>query len=210
MLPLLLLLISLSAYPQAAPAGKTAPENPAPEAETKTERTELNLLGQTDTKSGESRRNENIQFNLIDNNAQKELNVRLGVTATFRNVFEVNRNYFGTEYGNAPTTPLPLASTPRPAWHGLAQWTHQNSITAARSFFQVGGVQPARENDFSVNAGGPLRKDTFLFVEGSLKRIRGQVNGNVLIPRLNERVPLTTDPPTPRFRPAHPRPISRR
>lgn len=34
-------------------------------------RTELNLLGKTDTASGESRRNENVQFNLVDNNAHR-------------------------------------------------------------------------------------------------------------------------------------------
>ena len=32
-------------------------------------RTELNLLGVTDSAAGESRRNENVQFNLIDNNS---------------------------------------------------------------------------------------------------------------------------------------------
>src|SRR6476661_8206415 len=36
-------------------------------------RTELNLLGQTDTGSGEGQRNENVQFNLIENNALKDL-----------------------------------------------------------------------------------------------------------------------------------------
>src|SRR5262245_28055212 len=41
-------------------------------------RIELNLLGKTDAAAGESRRNENIQFNLVDNNALKELNIRLG------------------------------------------------------------------------------------------------------------------------------------
>src|SRR5690349_7813700 len=45
-------------------------------------RIELNLLGKTDVAGGESRRNENIQFNLVDNNALKELNVRLGATTT--------------------------------------------------------------------------------------------------------------------------------
>src|ERR1051325_5872310 len=57
-------------------------------------RAELNLQGQVDAASGESRRNENIQFNPIDNNAIKELNVRMGTTATIINEFEVTRNYF--------------------------------------------------------------------------------------------------------------------
>ena len=61
------------------------PEKPAPattESPENRKRVELNLLGKEDAAAGESRRNENIQFNLIDNNALKELNVRLGATAT--------------------------------------------------------------------------------------------------------------------------------
>jgi hypothetical protein len=37
-------------------------------------------LGATDSAAGESRRNENVQFNLIDNNGLKYLNIRLGNT----------------------------------------------------------------------------------------------------------------------------------
>ena len=39
------------------------PTSETPKPETDTRRTELNLLGKTDTASGESRRNENIYFN---------------------------------------------------------------------------------------------------------------------------------------------------
>src|SRR6476659_3366787 len=66
------------------------------------QRTELNLLGKVDTASGESRRNENVQFNLIDNNALKELNIRLGTNATIVQEFFPDRNYFGVEFGNPP------------------------------------------------------------------------------------------------------------
>lgn len=178
---------------QPSTAASSSPTDP-PAAEAPVARTQLNLLGQTDTSSGESRRNENIQFNLIDNNALKELNTRLGVTATFISVFEPQKNYFGAEYGGAPSTPLSLAAALRDAWHGNLSWTHQNSITSARSFFQVGGVLPARDNDFGFSAGGPLRKGTSLLLEGSQKRLRGQVNGNVLVPLPSERIPLATDP----------------
>lgn len=157
-------------------------------------RTQLNLLGQTDASSGESRRNENIQFNLIDNNALKELNQRLGVTATFVTVFEPNKNYFGAEYGTPPSTPHPLVAALRSAWHGSLNYTHQNSVLTARSFFQVGGVKPARDHDYGFSAGGPIVKKTSLLIEGSQKRLQGQVNGNVLVPRANERTPLATDP----------------
>lgn len=179
----------------AAPAPNSNSETTAPAAT----RTQLNLLGQTDAASGESRRNENIQFNLIDNNALKELNTRLGVTATFVSVFEVNRNYFGAEYGTPPTTPHPLMTAIRNAWHGSMNYTHQNSILTARAFFQVGGVKPARENDYGFNVGGRVWRKASLQVEGSQKKLRGQVNGNVLVPRANERTPLATDPGVRRY-----------
>lgn len=193
-----LLLLAMSCFAQ-SPSPATKDQTPAtPNSEMPGEqtaaRTQLNLLGQTDTRSGESRRNENIQFNLIDNNAVKELNTRLGVTASFISVFEPAKNYFGSEYGGNPTTPLALLAALRDAWHGNVYWAHQNSILTARSFFQVGNVKPARDNDYGFSFGGPLHKNTSFAIEGSQKRLRGQVNGNVLIPKANERTPLATDP----------------
>ncbi len=55
------------------------------------ERTTLNLLGAVDANSGESRRNENVQITLIDNNVLNELNRRMGTTATIVREFEVER-----------------------------------------------------------------------------------------------------------------------
>jgi len=45
---------------------KSEPETGPTDA---TKRVELNLVGKTDTAAGESRRNENIYFNPVDNNA---------------------------------------------------------------------------------------------------------------------------------------------
>ena len=47
--------------------------------------------------------------------------------------------------------------------------------------------------------GSPLWRDGFLSVNGSQSRIRGSVNGNVLVPTAEERTPLTTDPVLRRF-----------
>ncbi|MBY0504345.1 MAG: hypothetical protein K2X03_10560 [Bryobacteraceae bacterium] len=177
-------------------------EKPPPVPETKpaetkaadNRRTELNLLGQADTASGESRRNENVQFNLIDNNAQKELNIRLGTTATFTPQFDPERNYFSSEYGTSPSASLhtPLAAVRR--IRGQLYYRHLNSLTSARSFFQVGGVQPARENDYGFGVSLPLGTRTFLQLEGNQRRLRGVVNGNIQIPLATERTPLTTNP----------------
>src|ERR1035437_6298696 len=103
---------------QPTPDSQAAETSPAA-VEAQPKRIELNLLGKTNRAAGESRRNENIHFNLVDNNALKELNVRLGTTATILE-FRPERGYFGAEYGNAPSPVLhvsPLASVLN-GWHG--------------------------------------------------------------------------------------------
>lgn len=178
----------------------TAPQQPAaaqPQAPQQQQRTQLNLAGQTDAASGESRRNENVQFNLIDTATVKELSVRLGTTATLVEEFRADRGYFGGEYGTRPgapvhTQPLPLRL---PAgWHGSLFGAHSNSIFSARAFFQAGGVKPARENQYGFGLAGPLSKRLRLSLDGMQQKIRGQVNGNVLVPLPSERTPLTNDP----------------
>src|SRR5207247_7283608 len=63
-----------------------------------------------------------------------------------------------------------------------------------RSFFQVGDVKPARENDYGLTFGAPLWRGDSIFVEASQQKLRGSVNGNVLVPKADERTPLATDP----------------
>ena len=62
--------------------GKLRDAASSPAVSDLSKRTELNLLGKTNAEGGESRRNENVQFNLIDDNSLKELNIRLGTTPT--------------------------------------------------------------------------------------------------------------------------------
>ena len=164
------------------------------ESSTLERRTEINLLGQTDTGAGESRRNENIQFNLVDNNALKELRVRLGTTATIIEEFKPSRGYFGAEFGASPTGPLHVSGAGGSGLHGSLYELHQNSVFTARSFFQVGDVQPARENDYGFNVGAPGWKGSHWSIDASQQKLRGIVNGNVLVPQPDERTPLTADP----------------
>jgi len=185
-----------SETPSAAeqPAEQPA-ETPSPAAAP--DRTALNLLGQEDTKSGEGRRNENVQFNLVDTNALQELNVRLGVTATIVQTFAPDRDYYGSEYGKRPPPPLRLPPVrARDAVHGNVFWTHGNSVFSARSFFQAGEVQPANENRYGFRLTAPLWSGAALSANVSQQRIRGQVNGNVLVPLAEERTPLAQDPAT--------------
>ena len=194
-----LLLVTSQAFSQSAspPATQEKPkaETATPSTETnQNQRTQLNLLGQTDTSSGESRRNENVQFNLIDNNSLRELNLRVGTTATLVPEFNAARNYFGAEYGAPPAPSVHLPCTKIGGIHGSVFETHNNSIFSARAFFQVGSVKPARENNYGFNLGIPLTSRTYLLLDATQQKVRGVVNGNVLVPKADERTPLATDP----------------
>ena len=180
----------------AAPAQKeeTEPAKPTPESTPTPQRTDLNLLGKTNAQNGESRRNENVQFNLIDNNALKELNTRTGTTATLFSEFRSDRSYFGSEFGVSPTTAVHIAPAKPAPWHGSLFFTHGNSVFNARSFFTVGELKPAHENQYGATVTLRLASSTHATFDGSQNRVRGFVNGNVLVPRADERTPRIADP----------------
>lgn len=189
---LTLFLILLAAEKTEAPKVEDRPEKPAAVEQAPGN---LNLLGKTNTQSGESRRNENVQFNLIDNNAKKELSQRLGTSATLLSEISPVQNYYGGEYGVSPASPIHLAvSRVARSFHGQAFWSHANSVFSARSFFQVGGVKPSHENHYGLGATTGLWKNAWLTAEASRQKNSGQVNGNVLVPRPDERIPFTNDP----------------
>lgn len=152
-------------------------------------------LPQTAAQSGEARRNENRVFDLVDNNALKEQNARLGTAATVVTEFKPASGYFSAEFGNAPVSVATLSVTQSPRrWNAALRATHQNSVFNARRFFQVGGVQPSRENEYGFDFTTPVARKLFLTLSGSQQKIRGNVNGNVLVPLPSERMPLTLDP----------------
>jgi hypothetical protein len=170
-------------------------EQPPPQQQQQQQqRINLNLLGQTDAQSGESRRNENVQFNLIDTNTMRELNARVGTTATIVGEFDPRRTYFGSEYGRPPSTPLHPPAQRESGTHGMLFATHSNSLFRARTFFQVGGVRPSPENDYGFRFSTKLKGAARVSVDGNQQRLHGYVNGNVLVPRADERTPLATDP----------------
>lgn len=183
-----------------AAASSTAASGVGTEGEGKSaagrKRVELNLLGASDTEAGESRRNENIQFNLVDNGALKELNVRLGTTATIIREFQPDRSYFGSEFGSPPSLAVHARPGGKTGFHGRGWWSHLNSVFTARSFFQVGGVRPAREHDYGFAAGARVWRGGYVELDGSRQKMRGSVNGNVLVPMPGERTPLAADPAT--------------
>ncbi len=136
-----------------------------------------------------------MAITLLDNNALKESNKRLGTTATIVNEFRSDARFYGAEYGNAPVGSMHLPNSRRPAaLRGSASWSHNNSIFSARSFFQAGGVRPARDNQFGLRLLAPITSRTFLSFDGSRQMQRGFVNGNIQVPRPEERSCLSGDP----------------
>ena len=167
---------------------------PATDEESAADAPGVSLLGQTNTARGEARRNENVQVNLVDQNAQRDANQRIGATATIVEEFRTERNYFSGEFGNPSRGPIHAAPQNGAGFHGNVFWTHNNSIFSARSFFQVGSVQPARQNQYGAAFSANVWKGGFFTFNGSRDKNQGMVNGNALIPSLAERVPLTADP----------------
>ncbi len=146
------------------------------------------------TESAASHRNENVYVVRVDNNALRESLIRLGASITIVNEPGAAANYYGAEFGRAPAE-FPFLKPPtRSGWHGELYEILQNSVFNARTFFQVGPVQPSRQNQYGFQVGGPIGRRQFLSFEGAQRKLRGMVNGNVLVPAPDERQPLTTDP----------------
>ncbi|MCS7314809.1 MAG: hypothetical protein RMI94_00830 [Bryobacterales bacterium] len=142
-----------------------------------------------------AQRNENIQVHRIDNDAIKEANIRLGTNVTPVTEAPSESSYFAAEHGRPPVRPPLLGSRVLlNRWRGeLFEW-HQNSVFNARTFFQVGPVQPSLRNHYGLRATGGAGRAGNLSLAASQRKIRGMVNGNVLVPLPEERTPLATDP----------------
>ncbi|MDX2149742.1 MAG: TonB-dependent receptor [Bryobacteraceae bacterium] len=180
------LLLVLAALPAVAqgPSPNGAAAKPAPAAPPRQGR-----IGAS------AQRNENVAVYQIDNDAIKEANVRMGTTTTLVSEAAVDTSWFAAEHGRPPAERLMLnAVTPATGWHGELFAQHQNSVFNARTFFQVGGVRPSRRNVYGGRATGAIPRLGDVTFTGSQRKIRGMVNGNVLIPLPEERSPLTTDP----------------
>jgi len=142
-----------------------------------------------------AQRNENIQVNRIDNDAIKEANIRLGANVTILTEIPAQDGYYAAEHGRPPAR-LPLLSSHSqpPEWHGELYQLHQNSVFNARTFFQVGPVQPSRRNGYGWRSAGRAGFLGHLSLSAGQRKIRGMVNGNVLVPLAHERTPLAQDP----------------
>ncbi|MBL8209307.1 MAG: hypothetical protein JNK87_01270, partial [Bryobacterales bacterium] len=187
MLPLLLVAVASFAF---AADKKSAPATPNPKPAPA-----VSARGGASLGSAAARRNENVAVNAIDNDVAKEANIRLGVNYTVLNAVPVESSSYARELGKGATEiavlrPTPIAS----GLHGELFYFHQNSIFNARTFFQVGGVKPSHQNNYGGRFTTQLRGLGALTGTFSQRKIRGMVNGNVLVPLANERTSAATDP----------------
>lgn len=187
----------LLAVALAAAAGTLVADGKAPPVEDPAgSRSSSTAPAAVETNAAAARRNENVAVQQLDTNAAKEANKRLGTTPRFVDEFRITNGYYAAELGVEPsgflagTAPASLA----PGWHGELFELHENSVLNARSFFQVGPVQPARQNQYGVRARGPLTSAAELGLRLEQTKIRGMVNGNVQVPLSSERTPLAEDP----------------
>ena len=149
-------------------------------------------------REGAALRNENVFASRIDTETQKLDNQRMGGSYTPLTRELVEFKYFGSEYGNVPVDPpvLGRAGNLLEAWHGELYESLQNSVFNARTFFQSGSVLPSRLNQYGGRFSGRLPGVGYLSGSFGQNKVRGMVNGNVLVPLPTERTPLATDPAT--------------
>ncbi|MCL4855222.1 MAG: hypothetical protein KJZ78_27990, partial [Bryobacteraceae bacterium] len=142
-----------------------------------------------------AQRNENVAIYQIDNNAIKESNIRLGSRATVVTDAPVEASYYAAEHGQSASEQVFLTPVPAPSsWHGELYHSHQNSVFNARTFFQAGSVMPSRRNFYGGRFTSTVPVLGALTVTADQRKVRGMVNGNVLVPLASERQPLTADP----------------
>lgn len=140
-------------------------------------------------------RNENVAIYLIDTNAAKEVSIRTGSQITLVTEAAVESNHFAADQGRGASGGFIFNPPARPSgWHGELYERLQNSVFNARTFFQVGPVQPSRQNAYGGRATGDLGKAGYLTVNLGQRKVRGMVNGNVLVPLPNERTSTSPDP----------------
>ena len=142
-----------------------------------------------------ARRNQNIQVNMVDNQALSEALGRQGVQVRPVTEFSAVRGNYAAELGGIGRDPAIIRTDRQSAYHGEIYETHNNNKLNARTFFQVGKVLPSRNNRYGFRFGGPLASDRLSFVlTGEETRESGFVNGNVLVPLPDERTALAEDP----------------
>jgi hypothetical protein len=156
----------------------------------------LETTGETEEpQEAGARRNQNIQVNLVDNQALNEALGRQGAQVNPITEFSAVRGNYAVALGGIGRDPQIVRGDRQSAYHGEIYETHNNNVLNARTFFQVGSVLPSRKNQYGFRIGGPMGSDKLSFVwTGEETRESGFVNGNVRVPLASERTALAEDP----------------
>jgi hypothetical protein len=149
---------------------------------------------------GAEERNPNYFISKIDMHVVRET-LRRSVIHPLAIEFNAAEPSYGAEFG-VPLRQLSLIrpGNRQPAFHHSLYESHQNSTLNARPFFNIGPLRPSRRNQFGASSSGPLPgRNLFYTVGFDYLRESGYVNGNVRIPRLDERTPNSGDAATDRI-----------
>src|SRR5262245_7713941 len=103
-----------------------------------------------------AQRNQNIQINLIDNNALNERLGREGILPVPERDFTAVKSDYSSEFGGMGRNIDIVSPDKRNRYHGEVYDFLQNNVFNARTFFQVGSVQKSIRNQYGFNVGGPL------------------------------------------------------
>ena len=145
----------------------------------------------------ERERNPNIFIRKIDLYALRDPLRSRGIDPALLE-HSATQSHYGADLG-APLRQIVLVEPGSRAsvFHGSVYEAHQNSVLNARPFFNVGPLRSSHRNQFGFALSGPVAGDKLSF-STSVDFIRdsGFVNGNVRVPTLEERVPMSNDPET--------------
>ncbi len=127
---------------------------------------------------------------------RQRLMIERGADPQYTAEFLPERNYFGVEYGAPLREFAPLSRRSlAPRWSYSVQQAVEYSALNARSFFNVGPLPSSSKNYYQFAAGGPVLRDRLaLLAQYGRLRESGETNGNVQVPRAEERAPLAADP----------------
>ncbi|NWG13377.1 MAG: TonB-dependent receptor [Acidobacteria bacterium] len=149
---------------------------------------------------GAEERNPNYFISKIDLHVVRET-LRRSVIHPLAIEFDAAHPSYGAEFGVAlRQLPLITPGERRPAFRHSIYASHQNSALNALPFFNIGPLRPSRRNQFGASSNGRLLgRNLFYMVELDCLKESGYVNGNVRIPRVDERVPRAADETTNRI-----------
>lgn len=110
--------------------------------------------------------------------------------------FKLNVNAYSPEYGRSNGgTVMVIGKSGSNQFHGTFFEFFRNEALNARNLFAQSGPKPEfRRNQYGVTFGGPLREETFFFVDWQGNRLRTGITRFSVVPSLPQRQGIFTQP----------------